>query len=46
MNKSVRRGGRYALLTCAVFTWLSLPVCAADSPQGGGQSGRNGGHCR
>ena len=35
MNKSVRRGGRYALLTCAVFTWLSLPVCAADSPQGG-----------
>ncbi len=35
MNKSVRRSGRYALLTCAVFTWLSLPVCAADSPQGG-----------
>jgi outer membrane receptor for ferrienterochelin and colicin len=35
MNKSVRRGGRYALLTCAVFTWLSLPVCAVDSPQGG-----------
>ena len=34
MKRSVRRGGRYALLTCAVFTWLSLPVCAADSPQG------------
>ena len=35
MNESVRRCGRHALLACAVFTWLSLPVCAADSPQGG-----------
>ena len=34
MNESVRRCGRHALLACAVFTWLSLPVCAADSPQG------------
>ena len=34
MNESVRRCGRHALLACAVFTWLSLPVCAANSPQG------------
>jgi len=36
MKYHVNRKTKYLLLQCAVLTWLALPVCAADSPVGGG----------
>ena len=42
MKYHVNRKTKYLILNCAVLTWLALPVCAADSPQGGDITLRRG----
>ncbi|WP_159427201.1 hypothetical protein [Colibacter massiliensis] len=46
MKYHVNRKTKYLLLQCAVLTWLALPVCAADSPVGGGHSRYDRGYRR